>query len=156
MLQRISSWSTRKKIIAGGIVAFALLVFIMAIAGSEESTQQRSEPTTTNPPTPAPLVSAQMLWDEREANATRFDDQRKGAVVRVQGRIVKIDNNQVSLGIDPTGMGLGIDEWGLSSVVLKGLSREQQASLDKGMTMTATCKVGDFILGSMMMEDCRY
>ena len=89
MLQRINAWSTRKKIIAGGITAFALLVIIAAITGSEEST---TSPTrSTNPPTPAPLVSARTLLDEREANATRFDDQRKGTYVQVQGRVVNID-----------------------------------------------------------------
>ena len=97
------------------------------------------------PPASAPRLTAQELLAEREANATRFDAQRKGQWVRVSGRIERIDEGNVYL------RGDGF----LSNVVLEDLSRETQIPLNTGEDFSAACKVGNYILGSIFMEDCQ-
>lgn len=44
---------------------------------------------------------------------------------------------------------------GLNYMVLNDLPREVQASVNKGQEFIATCKVGDYIVGSIQLEDCR-
>ena len=103
-------------------------------------------PTTTPTPEPeAPSLTAHELIAEREANATRFDVERKGKWVRVSGTVDRIENGKVYL------LGDGF----LSDVVLQDLSQETQISLNIGDQFSATCKVGNYILGSIFMEDCQ-
>ena len=97
------------------------------------------------PPASAPSVTAQQLIAEREANATRFDAERKGKWVRVSETVDRIDNGKVYL------LGDGF----LEEVVLEDLSQETQVSLNIGDQFSATCKVGDYIIGSIFMEDCQ-
>ena len=105
-------------------------------------------PTSTPPPPPTeepmPSVTAQQLHDEREANATRYDAQYKGNWVRISGQVTKIDGGDVFLGADGF----------LNNVRLQDLSQEEQIALDKGDTVTATCRVGNYILGSIFLEGC--
>ncbi len=82
---------------------------------------------------------------EREANATRFDAERKGKWVTVTGRVDGIDSGTVRLGGDGF----------LSGVWLKGLPDEAQIPLNPGDQFTATCKVGNYVLGTIVMDDCR-
>ena len=78
VLQRINAWSTRKKIIAGGIAAFALLVVIAAITDSQESTTPTAvpqvsapEPTPVPEPTQAPTFSLDVTRDEAQKRFER-------------------------------------------------------------------------------------
>ena len=109
-----------------------------------------AEPTAT--PKPVESVTAQELYDAREANATRFDDQYKGKTVRVSGQVVKIEGGDVTLGID---LGYGIDTYGFVGVQLRDLSKDDQISLDKGQQISAVCEVGNYIIGTMMMKKCK-
>ena len=43
----------------------------------------------------------------------------------------------------------------LDYIALQDLSREEQARANKGQEFTATCKVGNYILGTMFLDDCR-
>lgn len=97
-------------------------------------------------------LTAQSLYDAREANATRFDDRYKGKRIRVRGQVVKIDNGRVTLGVDVTGY--GIDDSGIFGVDLNNLPRDVQIRLNRGQQFTAVCEVGNFIIGTIMMEDC--
>lgn len=97
-------------------------------------------------------LTAQTLYDAREQNATRFDDRYKGKRIRIRGRVVRIDNGRVTLGVDATGF--GIDDSGLFGVDLNGLPRDVQIRLNRGQQFTAVCEVGNFIIGTIMMEDC--
>ena len=117
-----------------------------------EPQQATPEPQQAKPEVPVTTITAQELYDEREANATRYDAQYLGKTVRVTGQVVKIDDGDVTLGIDTTGF--GIDESGLFGVDLGDLSQEEQISLNKGDQVSAVCKVGDYFFGSINMEDC--
>ena len=97
-------------------------------------------------------LTSQSLYDAREQNATRFDDRYKGKRIRIRGQVVRIDNGRVTLGVDSTGF--GIDNSGLSGVDLNGLPRDVQIRLNRGQQFTAVCEVGNFIIGTIMMEDC--
>ena len=44
---------------------------------------------------------------------------------------------------------------GLNYIALNDLSREVQASVNKGQEFTATCRVGGYIIGGIQLEDCR-
>ena len=98
----------------------------------------------TAPATPPPQMSAQALLAEREANATRFDDTFKGKWVTVSGQIEKIDGGKVYL------RGDGF----LSDVVLEDLSADKQIPLNVGEEFSATCKVGNYILGTIFLNSC--
>ena len=121
---------------------------MVVFSGSDEDTPE-SPPTATPLPTftatPVPRLTTQALLRERETNAVRFDAQRKDKWIEIVGVIERIESGDVHL--------RGTDF--LSSVVLKNLSTEELIALDRGDRFTATCKVGSFVLGSMILRDCR-
>ncbi len=140
------------------VVALLLLLVIVAGNSNEEEvsqplpTPEADSRSASNSPTPAPSITASELYAEREANATRFDQQRKGAWVRVSGLIGEIDNGQIQLVVDEESFNLiGV---AFQTVDLNDLPTSVQASVNKGERFTATCKVGDYILGSMQLRDC--
>lgn len=142
-------------------VVVGLLLLLVIVAGN--SNEEETSPTSSTPesdarsasahPTPAPSITASELYAEREANATRFDQQRKGTWVRVSGLIGEIDDGRVQLVVDEESFNLiGIT---IQTVDLHDLPTSVQASVNKGERFTATCKVGDYILGSMQLRDCK-
>ena len=122
--------------IIGLLVVAGVVIGLLTPDGEDQPDQ---------PPASAPSVTAQQLIAEREANATRFDAERKGKWVRVSGRIERIDDGNVYL------RGDGF----LSNVVLEDLSEETQITLNTGQDFSAACKVGNYILGSIFMDDCQ-
>ena len=165
MLVAVFVPSTRRvltplRIWLGWAVLIVVVIVISAVASDRE---QGIAPTQSQAPSPSQAVeakeeervetvTAQALYDAREENATRFDDRYKGKRVRVRGQIVKIDDGRVTLGVDATGF--GIDEMGLFGVDLNDLPREVQVDVNKGQQFTAVCKVGNYTIGTIHMEDC--
>ncbi len=92
-----------------------------------------------------PVIAATELFAEREANAVRFDETRKGKWVTVVGRVGHVESDRVLL---------PVDAWGLSNVVLQNLPTDALSVLDIGDGLAATCVVGDFIIVNMFMERC--
>ena len=140
------------------VVALLLLLVIVAGNSNEEETPQppytpeADSRSASSPPTLAPSITAKDLYAEREANATRFDQQRKGKWVRVSGLIGEIDSGEIRLVVDEDSFNLlGI---ALETVNLHDLPSEVQASVNKGERFTATCRVGDFFITSMQLRDC--
>ena len=133
-----------------GVALFFVCVGVLSTV--DESSEGTPERQQAKPEAPVTTITAQELYDEREVNATRYDAQYLGKTVRVTGQVVKIDGGDVTLGVDATGF--GIDETGLFGVDLGDLSQEEQISLDKGDQVSAVCKVGDYIIGTINMEDC--
>ena len=73
--------------------------------------------------------------------------------MRVSGLIGEIDNGKIQLVVDEESFNLiGI---AVHTVDLNDLPTDVQASANKGERFTATCKVGDYILGSMQLRDCK-
>ena len=155
--------STKKKVIIGVVVGLVIIGIIVSSARDEgeppspttalESVQQPvatfvPEPTTPPPPS----ITAEKLYAEREANATRFDQTYKGQWVTVTGLVGEIDGGQVRLVTDMESYRL-LDLM-FNYIALKDLQKEVQISVDKGQSITATCKVGNYILGTMFLEDC--
>ena len=138
---------TKKRKILIGAAATVLILIVIGVAASGEG----EDVTPAAARAPDFTLSAQQLYDEREANATRYDATYKGKTVQVSGVVVAIDGGSVSLGIDT---GFGIDTMGLTSVKLDDLPDTAQASLDKGDEVAAVCRVGEYIIGSIFMEDC--
>ena len=131
-----------------------------ALTGSSTTTNASAPATEAPPPTSAPTtdeppaqVTAVDLYQEREANATRFDDNRKGTRVTVTGTVGEIEDGDVRLVVDE-------EEWELfealflNYIALQDLPREQQASANKGETFTATCVVGNYVFGTMHLKEC--
>ena len=100
--------STRKKVIIGVVVGLVIIGIIVSFAGeppspttAPESVQQPvatfvPEPTTPPPPS----ITAEKLYAERDANATRFDQTYKGQWVTVTGLVGEIDGGEVRLVTD--------------------------------------------------------
>lgn len=133
---------SKKRIALFSLVGLVVLGVIVAVANSgSDSGPSQSD----SPPEPIAVLTATELYAEREANATRFDDQYKDQWVQVSGTVTLIDNNKVTLS---TGMLL-------EEVVLNDLPRDAQASANRGQRFEAVCRVGNFILFTMNMEDCR-
>lgn len=145
-------------VVGAAFGALILLTIVAAIVGGEDTSQSSTSRASSDSrsesrrPTPAPSITASELYAEREANATRFDQQRKGTWVRVSGLIGEIDNGQIQLVVDEESFNLiGI---AFQTVDLNDLPTSVQASVNKGERFAATCKVGAFILGSMQLRDC--
>ncbi len=109
-----------------------------------------SEPTPI--PTPPPNILAVDLWSEREANASRFDLERKGTWVRVTGLVHEIDDGEVKLYAEEPGLFSVFT----SEVRLHDLTIEQQALAVKGEKFSAVCKVGSKVFFSMNLRDCKH
>ncbi len=141
-------------IVVGAVVGGGLLLIILAgvctaiVSDSDEASGEQVERAVEQEdaedvPTPIP-ITAQRLYEEREQNATRFDDEYKGKIVRVSGVIEKVDDGRVTLRV-PGSFG---------EVDLKGIPREDQIPLNPGRSVVAVCKVGDFIFITMNLENC--
>ena len=117
-------------------------------APATEAPPPEQTSTTTEPPA---QVTAVDLYQEREANATRFDDNRKGTRVTVTGTVGEIDDGDVRLVVDEEAWEFG---WLLNHIALQDLPREQQAAANKGETFTATCVVGNYVFGTMYLKEC--
>lgn len=109
------------------------------------------EPTTT--PTPPPSVMAVELYQERENNATRFDLTYKDKWVTVTGTVGEVEDGDIRLVVDEESFRV-LGSIFIEYIALQDLPKEVQASADKGQQFTATCKVGNYILGTMYLEDC--
>ena len=137
---------SKKRIVGFSVLGLAVLVVLVAVinsGGSSGPGPSQSGPTPT--PEPVVVVAAETLHAEREANATRFDDKYKGTWVQVSGIVEGVDSGDVTL----AGGSL------LENVVLQDLPRDVQGSVDKGQRFEAVCRMGNFILFSIYMEDCR-
>ena len=145
--RRRTGFSLKWTAIGVGGVFLGILVVAAIVGGqtTETTPTRASTPTPVPTPTPPPRITAVQLLNEREANATRFDATFRGNWVTVSGEIENIDNSIVYL------KGDGF----LSSVNLRDLPKEDQIPLNVGQEYSATCKVGDYILGSMSMNSCR-
>lgn len=99
-------------------------------------------------------ISAEKLYQEREDNASRYDLNYGGKWVRVTGLVGGIDDGEVRLVVDrETYDALGALY--VEYIALNGLSIETQASVEKGQQFTATCRVGNYILGTINLDNCR-
>ena len=149
-------------IMIGFSALFIIAVIVATIAEEDENQSTRastSRPNPTRVPTRAPVatqppsITAPELYAEREANATRFDQQRKGKWLRVSGIVTSIDNGVVSLASDEESFAVvGI---AFATVDLKDLPNSRQVATNKGERFSATCKVGNYILGTIFMDDCK-
>ena len=92
-------------------------------------------------------ITAEQLYQEREDNATRYDLNYKGKWVTITGIVRKIEGGKVQLVVD--------GELFLDYIALNDLSPEEQARAEKGQEFTATCRVGDYFLGTINLDKCR-
>ena len=127
-------------VIVGGVVLVVLIGILAAIFGGDSGSNE-----SAGPPISPPQLSAQQLLAEREANATRFDATRKDTWVTVSGQIDNIDGGKVYL------RGDGF----LSNVALEDIPKDEQVPLNVGQEFSATCKVGNYILGTIFLNSCQ-
>ena len=158
----------RKKILIGVGVGFGLLIVLVALFGSGEedpptqaavtnpvptAVEVKPTPDPTATPVPPPAVTAVELYQEREDNATRFDLNRKGKWVTITGTVGEVDDGDIRLVVDEESYRV-LGSIFIEYIALRDLPDEVQASVDKGQKFTATCKVGEYVLGTMRLEDC--
>ena len=125
----------------------ALVVLLLAISlltmGSEHSCELATEEVDSTPI----AVTAKILIEEREANATRYDQTYKDKWVTVSGTVDRVEGGEVYF--RPP------DAPGFSDVALHDLPDSVQASVEKNQRFTATCKVKNFVLGTHNLRECR-
>lgn len=97
-------------------------------------------------------TDAQSLYNAREVNPDRFDQGTQGDRVRITGRVVKVDDGKVTLGIDLSDR---IHTYNTVGVDLQGFSKEEQASINKGQSIRAICEIWMFDSGTLIMKECR-
>ena len=114
-----------------------MLIVIGIVVGGEGDDSPAAEPQ------PVSSWTAGSLLAEREKNATAFDKNIKGKMVRVSGYISSIDNSAVTLvdQVNPYG--------NFTGVVVRGIPDTELLRLQKGQQYSTTCKVGDYIIGSI-------
>ena len=131
-----------------GIIS-AMLVGLLLVIGCDESDSSPAEPAIE-----LIEISAVKLYAEREANATRYDKNYMGKWVRISGLVGKIDNGKVSLVTDEEAFSL-LGTTFLDTIDLNDLPEEFQINTDVGSRVSATCKVGNYILGTINLDDCK-
>ena len=135
--------------IVGGLLLLTILAGICtAIVSDSESTNDgEQEQVSEADPVATPIsITAQRLYEERETNATRYDDTYKGKIVRVSGTVDRIDGGKVYLQIPGSLFG---------DVALNGIPREDQAPLNPNNQVVAVCTVGEYIIGTISLEKCQ-
>lgn len=154
----------RKKILIGAGIGLGLLLVIGVLTSEEEDpTPQpavqvktpKVQPTATPIPTPVPAVkiSAAKLYQERKDNATRFDMNYKDQWVKVTGIVGQVEDGDVRLVVDMAAYS-AFGDLLLEFIALQDLPTEVQASAERDEPFTATCKVGNYVLGTMYLEEC--
>ncbi len=130
------------------VIAIVVVVGLVVVGSllPEAEDAPASEPTPPEPATPPPVISAIDLYQEREANATRYDLNYKGKWVQITGVVGAIEGGEVRLVAGGSF---------LSNVYLHDLSPQEQARADKWQEFTALCRVGNYILGTINLRDCR-
>ena len=137
------------------VVGLAVVGSLLPQAEDDPEKPSVSEPSPREPePTPPLTVSAEGLYQEREANATRYDMEYKGKWVQVTGVVGAIEGGEVRLVADMDSYRL-LGQVFLNYIALHDVPQEQQARADKGQEFTAVCKVGEYILGTINLRDCR-
>lgn len=125
----------------GHLVKYLIILFFVATVTSSACAAPEPEPDSAQ----IQSITANALYAEREANATRFDDEFKGNWVRVSGVVSKIDSGAVMLEAGTL----------FNEVALRDLARDVQVSVDKGDHFEAVCRVGNYVLFTMYLDDCR-
>ena len=134
------------------LILVSVLIFTLGVIACEVEPDTTAVPTI--PPTPMPVISAEALYAEREANATRFDLDYKGNMVKVTGVVGSIDSGEVRLIVDMESYEI-LDGLFLDYIALDDLSKDEQATANRGQEFTAICKVGNYIFGTMYLKDCQ-
>ena len=125
-------------------------------ATTTEAPAPTATPTEVPTPTPdlPPFISAERLYQEREANASRYDLNYQGKWITITGLVGEIDGGEVRLVVD-------LDSYHalgglfLNYIALHDLPVEEQARAEKEQEFTATCRVGNYILGTINLRECQ-
>ena len=143
------------------VTILVMLLLITACAVESDVQTSDAPPPTSAPPTavpptatPKPIesVTAQELYDAREANATRFDDQYKGKTVRVSGQVVTVEDGDVTLGID---LATASTHMALSACTSMTSRRKNRSPSIRANRYPPSAKLGNYIIGTMMMKKCK-
>ena len=146
----LKNWSTRRKVLVGALVVLIVIIVIGVVVGDggEEDAPQVTKAGPTSTSEPVISISANELYAEREANATRYDDTYKGKWIIVTGTVREIDGGDVRLLVQG-------DDFGIFSVDLQDVPRSEQVQLNKGDQIAARCRVGDYIIGTIYLKSCK-
>ena len=115
------------------IALLTCLTFGVVIGCGEEAAVDLGDP-----------YAAVHLVQAREENASRFDLEWKGNRINVAGVVDRVDDGKVYLVAGDF----------MDSVALDGLSQEEQAKWNPGDEVEYACDVGDYVFGTISMNDC--
>ena len=125
-------------------------------ATTTEAPAPTAMPTEVPTPTPdlPPFISAEKLYQEREANASRYDLNYQGKQITITGLVGEIDGGEVRLIVDSASY-RALGGLFLNYIALHDLPVEEQARAEKEQEFTATCRVGDYVLGTINLRECK-
>ena len=144
-------------------ILLGLTLLVTACSGAEATvrpatTTEAPAPTPTEVPTSTPdlppFVSAERLYQERESNASRYDLNYQGKRITITGLVGEIDGGEVRLVVDLASY-RALGGLFLNYIALHDLSVEEQARAEKEQEFTATCRVGNYILGTINLRECQ-
>ena len=109
---------------------------------------------TPRPTTWPPLITAERLYAEQEANGTRFDQEYQGQWVTITGLVGEVEGEEVRLVVDRE----IYRSWGEKLlgkyIALKDLTVEELVQTEKGWEFKATCKVGNYVRRIRHLVEC--
>ena len=129
-----------------------LVVMLTVIGGLLWSACIDSAPD--EPESTPQVINAETLYQEREDNASRYDLNYQGKWVTITGVVGEIDNGEVRLVVDMNSYQL-LGGLFLDYIALNDLTQEEQARAEKGQEFTATCRIGDYVLGTINLDKCQ-
>lgn len=120
-------------------------------ASGAQQTAQQEAPAAAPAKEPAIKVSAKKLHQDYDANEAAADDEYKGKLLEVNGRIASIDKDA----FDNTIVRLrGKDDFTHIMAKLSEVEAPKAKALKKGQTITVSCKGGTMIIGSPTLDSC--
>lgn len=112
-----------------------------------------NSPSTSTPDIPTINVSAERLFEDYQTNEVAADSVYKGKILAVSGRVTSIskditDSTYLMLATSNEFMGVHAD--------LDGSEVSEAATLVPGNRVTVVCKGNGMIVGSPMLDDCKF
>jgi len=143
--------------VTGSFIGFVFIMFVLAFATANDqptASPANVSPSSTIPAPTALKVSAEKLYADYDANEVAADNVYEARTLQVTGFISSIDKGPMG-GVH---VRMGADQDGINDVdaAMNDGSESHAAQLVKGYPVTVVCTDVSRIIGSVMLDHCKF